>query len=472
MRPCGANPNAFATAVARLFFPQSKSLGLDRTHYSPTVLRKLTYAGANSTSFRQAAATLQHVADLPIPVKQVERLTRRIGAERVRERDHAADAYFALPLPTRKECPASALAPPLATIQMDGGRLQIMNRGVDDDTTAPTATTPAAPTAPPPDAPPLLPFPTPSTVEDADDDDVPPREKAGFWREDKVGVLLSMTSPTHDVDPCPQLPDTFLEPLKIVRLVRDMKPVTGATDDAARTLPTPSSDTDTVAHEAPTILVRTVLATRGTVTDFAPLLATAAWERGFYAAPRRAFVADGSSCNWTTWQKHFSSFEPILDFVHALTYVFAAATAGRDFDTGWSAYAVWLQWLWSGEIDQVLAAVTERAHALGPPRDTDVAGSPRYVVQRALTYLQNHAGQMDYARYRKEGLPITSSHAESTIKLLNQRVKGTEKLWSEAGAEELLQLRADYLSDTEPMTKFWERRAEQSTGFHCNSRAA
>ncbi len=418
------------------------------------------------------------LADLAIPVKQVERVTRRIGRERVAERDEAMADYFALPLPERKAGPDGVIAPPLATIQMDGGRLQIMERSATDPTgtTDPTAASVAeASTADASnDAPRLLPFSTATPVGNADDEDVKPREKSKYWREDKVGVLLSMTSPTHAVDPCPQLPETFVEPLKILKLVRELKPVTGATQEAARDAPEAAtmSDAAAVTHEPPTILVRTVLATRATIDDFAPLLATAAWQRGFYAASRRAFVADGSACNWTTWQKYFSSFVPIVDFIHALSYVFAAATAGRDFQEGWSTYADWIQWLWSGEVQRVIAAVTERAHALGPPTDADPSSSPRKVVQRTLTYLQNHADKMQYARYRQEGLPLTSSHVESTIKLMNQRVKGTEKLWSEAGAEELLQLRADYLSETEPMEKFWDRRSDNATGFHRNNRAA
>jgi hypothetical protein len=52
-----------------------------------------------------------------------------------------------------------------------------------------------------------------------------------------------------------------------------------------------------------------------------------------------------------------------------------------------------------------------------------------------LTYLQNHQDKMDYASYRRDGLPITSSHVESTVKLIGRRVKGTEKFWSEEGAE-------------------------------------
>ena len=48
---------------------------------------------------------------------------------------------------------------------------------------------------------------------------------------------------------------------------------------------------------------------------------------------------------------------------------------------------------------------------------------------------------MKYDEYRRLGLPITSSHVESTVKPFNRRVKGTEKFWSEEGAEALLQLR-------------------------------
>lgn len=52
---------------------------------------------------------------------------------------------------------------------------------------------------------------------------------------------------------------------------------------------------------------------------------------------------------------------------------------------------------------------------------------------------------------------MTSSLIESTIKQINRRVKGTEKLWSE-GADPMLHLVADQLSDTDVVTDFWSRR--------------
>ena len=48
-----------------------------------------------------------------------------------------------------------------------------------------------------------------------------------------------------------------------------------------------------------------------------------------------------------------------------------------------------------------------------------------------------------------------TSAVESVIKMINKRVKGSEKFWSEPGAEAILQLRADYLGETETMSRFW-----------------
>lgn len=82
----------------------------------------------------------------------------------------------------------------------------------------------------------------------------------------------------------------------------------------------------------------------------------------------------------------------------------------------------------------------------------------------ALRYLENQQSRMHYDDYRRRGLPITSSHIESTIKQINRRVKGTEKFWSEGGAEALLQLAADYLSETQPLSTFWRERPNRATG--------
>jgi hypothetical protein len=207
------------------------------------------------------------------------------------------------------------------------------------------------------------------------------------------------------------------------------------------------------------------VASRAAWPDFGTILASAAWLLGFAQAQRKAFVADGAGSIWKVWERHFTSYVPILDFIHALSYVFAAAKAvGDNLANGWLLYVQWIQWVWQGDVAKVIDALTAWQNEHGQPEKSDGATSSRKVVQRALTYLTNHQGKMKYAEYRRLGLPITSSLVESMVKQINRRVKGTEKFWGEAGAEAILQLRADYLSDDEVMENFWERRQAAATG--------
>ena len=111
----------------------------------------------------------------------------------------------------------------------------------------------------------------------------------------------------------------------------------------------------------------------------------------------------------------------------------------------------------------MIEALRVRQQELGLP-EKDEEESPRCKVADALRYLQNQESRMHYDAYRRMGLPITSSHIESTIKQINRRVKGTEKFWSEGGAEALLQLAADYLSETDPLATFWRERPGRATG--------
>ena len=72
----------------------------------------------------------------------------------------------------------------------------------------------------------------------------------------------------------------------------------------------------------------------------------------------------------------------------------------------------------------------------------------RELLRRTRGYLANNAGRMDYPRYRRQGLPVTTATVESLIKEVNYRVKGTEKFWNPPeGAEAILQGRAALLSD-------------------------
>jgi hypothetical protein len=415
----------------------------------------IVYAGVQNTSFAAGRADLSNLARLEISEKQVERVTERIGQERVDQRHGQVQAFLDLPLMEKFAAPA-AHAPDLAVVSMDGGRLQIRDRppgeaaegdGAGVAAPATPSTAPAGATEPASGAP-------------------APEARAGHWREDKVGLLMTMTSDVSAADPCPTIPEGFVDPLRILKLARELRKGCAATEDAAAD-PDGSEEEglpECPSYTPPKVKVKSMVATRQAVELFGPILAAAALARGFYGARRKAFVSDGAEANRGVQRRWFSDFVAILDFIHALSYVFAAAMAGRGFAAGWEVYVRWIGLVWGGRVAEVIEGLGRRQEELGMPTDDDSEGSPRRVVADTLRYLENHKDQMRYDEYRRQGLPITSSHVESTVKRFNRRVKGTEKFWSERGAEALLQLRADYLSETEPVEKFWQEREAGATG--------
>ena len=393
--------------------------------------RRIVFAAAQAHSFEEAAESLGELGELTLLPKRVWRAAKRIGEERVAERQEAARQYQALPLPAQQKSP-SPQVPPVACVQMDGGRFQERARTSAEVEAWETV------------------------AESAPGDG----SENGFWREYKAGVLLSMTSQTYAEDPCPELPATFADPGKMREIAREIK---GFTSESQVSLQADEEAGPDFKERLgrPETLVKSVVATSADVEAFGPLLASAAYERGFHAAARKVFVGDGAKSNWRVWRDYFSHYTPVLDFVHALMYVYAAALAGREANDGWRHYRDWAQWLWSGQIDKLLAALTARQQELGLPEDKET-GTPRAQVASSLGYLSNQRTRMKYDQYRKQGLPLTSSPMESTIKQINRRIKGSEKFW-DAGADPMLQLVADRLSQTNVTDKFWSRRLDRLT---------
>jgi hypothetical protein len=148
-----------------------------------------------------------------------------------------------------------------------------------------------------------------------------------------------------------------------------------------------------------------------------------------------------------------------------MSYVYGAAKAlGTDLGTGWKLYKEWITWTWQGKVALVIEKLRERQQEEGLPLKGESESSVRSVLAKTLRYLENNQDKMKYDEYRKAGLPIVSSLVESMVKQISRRVKGTEKFWGEEGAEAVLQLRADYLSDDDIMADFWKRRQTAATG--------
>lgn len=381
------------------------------------------HAATQGGSFANGANILAEQAELAIGVKRLWRAVKRIGDERLAEEEAAAEAYDQLPLPAQQQSPVEQV-PQVACVQMDGGRLQVRDRHAAPQERAAEAT---------------------------------------YWSEMKVGALVSMQSEVAAVDPCPELPATFADPGKMREIASEIKGFTTAA--AAEEAPEESEAEREQRPGKPQPLVRSVVALVGPVEQFGPRLASAAYARGFSAAARKVFLADGSEANWGVHRRHFSHYTPVVDFVHALMYVYAAALAGRELGAGWLIYRDWAQWLWSGQVARVLAALAERQTEVGLPADKET-DTPRARVAEALRYLTNQRSRMNYAEYRREGLPITSSYIESTIKQVNRRMKGTEKFWS-VGVNAMLTLVADQLSETSVIPRFWHRRTARLASGEC-----
>lgn len=398
----------------------------------------MIHAASSSTgSFEEASEQLKALAEVDVSAKRVGRLVTRIGTERIAVTEQQAGHYEDLPLPARRQSPVE-MTPDLVCVQYDGGRLQIRDRN--------------------------------QSANDAQE------SSSTFWRESKVGVLIKMQGEVHTEDPCPEIPGIFVEPSRMSRLTRGIKGFSGDSGNRAESTIEPSEtdgqpliEPDELhASTRPKPLVRSVIATTGSTRQFGRLLAGEAYQRGFMAAERKAFVCDGMACNWTLHKKHFSRFTPILDFVHALCYIYHAAIGGQPSAQAWKRYCDWAQLLWSGKIESLLQQMEIHQNEIGKPTSYDKETSPRQLLADAIRYVTNQQPRMKYAEYRQSGLPITSAYIESTIKQINRRVKGTEKFWS-INADPMLQLRADAISETTHMQAFWNQRPENlSTFTHYN----
>ena len=430
---------------------------------SPSLQEKVALVGELLKSFPQAASAVDRLLGLSIGRMRFERVTERLGGERVAQRDRDAEQVARLRLMDKITGPVGVTPPVVAAVMADGGRFQ---------------------------------------------QNVAQPDSGKPWYEYKAGLCLTLgslldandtTAPSGD--PCPQVPLSLLNFEHVETLTRE---IAQRAASSSRSLPeelrpeetgilleklrvqTPLDDIVAAAEKvvleeqrsprelpfSPKIKSREVIATTGNASELGRLLVARAWRLGLFQAPRKGFVADGGSWLWTLFVTAFKpfGFEGILDIIHAVTHVFAAAMADRDRAAGWTIYRRWITWIWQGQVSRVIEELQARTLELGEPTDTDKETSPRRIVASTLTYLQNHQQYMNYPRYRELGLPLTSSVMESTMKELNYRVKGTEKFWSQPGAEALLQLRSDRLSSSEPLTTFWATRLQTRTGLHARSR--
>jgi len=377
---------------------------------SPNVEQKILTAAAETHSYGRAAHVLAELAGIEMSSRQINRLTDEAGRRLREEQRQRVQLHQHKQLEVEVEN-----VPELAVVEMDGGRIRTREPGLGSGTHAPA------------------------------------------WKESKTALFMRMTSETHAVDPAPEPPPTLLNRARVGQLVKEIASA-AIPDDVGRSrdeASPPSAEHDPPGEETtdryppPKRLMRTCLASLDDSRAFGELMAAEAHRKGFGWANRKAFVADGMKCNWTIQKTHFGDFVPIVDFIHAVSYLYKASMAvGGDEDFGWGLCAEWVRATWQGRVSGVIADL-DRWLADQPWAPDDVADDdPREVVRVARGYLHNNRARMDYPRYRREGLPLTSTLMESLIKEMNYRVKGSEKFWNNPdAANHILAVKAAALSE-------------------------
>lgn len=393
-------------------------MGLDARALTPTLVRRLTYAGVEARSFKRAAIVMKQVAGQPVSAKTIERVVLDVGLELARRRD--ADPKTDDSLARRPESP-----PTLAVVECDGGRIRTREPGHGPGV----------------------------------------HRTSEGWRETKNACLIRAQPTISEEDPETEPPACFGDPKHVAKIAEtealsvasssappESRPQAGAAPDDVELVPP--------ADWRPKRLVRTVLSSMAESKEFGKQMAREAKRRRFLEAAAKAFLGDGLAWNWSIWKRHFSEFTPILDFIHVLSYLFLVAKAvHQGAEDAWDQYLVWMRGAWRGEIGQVIEELRAWQEKLGEPPATAPDQDPRKVLAVTITYLENNENRMKYPEYRRCGLPVTTAWMESLVKEVNYRVKGTEMFWNDPeGAEAILQVRAAALSDDERLETHLETR--------------
>lgn len=373
------------------------------------MIRKVVHSAAREPSFREAAEAMADLAEVPISGRQLGRIAREVGEQLRADRDERVDRLRAgAPGPRVETRPA------LAVVEVDGGRLQIRGEGRG------------------------------------------PGAHAAAWREDKIAILATMAHTTSECDPEPELPECFRDRAfveKVIGAIGGTGSMGGASPAIEAEVPvTPPAPVAAKPRTVPELRVRTYVATTAPVERFGPMVAAEARRRNFPAAAARAFLGDGSAWIWGLHRHHFPAAVAVVDLLHALAHLFTAARgAAADLEGRWELFEGWAAACWKGHVGVVIEELRLRCEIPLVLSGGDLSGLAEddsvRVIARVIGYLEDNRDRMDYPSYRRQGLPWTTSHVESTVKVFNRRVKGSEKFWGEGGAEAMLQLRAAFLGE-------------------------
>ena len=179
----------------------------------------------------------------------------------------------------------------------------------------------------------------------------------------------------------------------------------------------------------------------GSVDQFGPLQWAEAGRRQVDWAKEVVCVSDAAAWIEKLSATCYPQATNIVDWWHASEHIWTVAKA--VYGEGTEKTKTWAEArsdeLWKGRwkaFEQALAKLE----------------SPQVETMRLIgqerQFFRNHRERMDYSDYRRRGLPIGSGSVESACKnIVGARCKQAGMRWTEQGAQAILFLRAELLSD-------------------------
>jgi hypothetical protein len=253
-------------------------MGFDSRQSTPGFKRQMVVTCAEARSFKRASLWLERAVGLKVSPNTIQRICLEVGEDLSTAAEHDWQGVL----------DGEAIVPQVAVVGTDGGRIRTRI-----------------------------------------DDGRPGVRLAGKgWNETKNAIFISAESETSSDDPEPNPPACFLDRNHVAKLTETAKAKEKADRNGSLSDKTQASKTKKKRSKKPhkpQRIHRTVISSMKKSTDFGVQMKREAKRRKFDQALRRAFVGDGLACNWKIHEEHFSDYVPILDFVHAVSYLFSAS---------------------------------------------------------------------------------------------------------------------------------------------------
>jgi len=189
-----------------------------------------------------------------------------------------------------------------------------------------------------------------------------------------------------------------------------------------------------------------------------------AWILGQIGMRRRSgqvliVLMDGQESLWKTMQRHLdfsAKTVPILDILHALAYVWEAASLFEKEDSARRAFTrMRLMKILQGEVRGVIQGL----RSLGTRHS--LKGEKLKSLRRICGYLEKNADRMRYNEYLRRGYPIASGVIEGACRhLVKDRMERSGMRWTLEGARSMLNVRAAFQSDHWRPFLDWHMTAE------------